>query len=159
MAIHKLNLEDFDQIDYNLIAIHTVQEDYKLAYKINQKLGISLFKNDKEIQVDIENNTALFSRFTYDDQENRMIWDLIQNKNKIELPVLKKTIDLFENKSFYRKISLVSELKNVDFLLKIEFDSQIKIKNILNKLNKIDSISTVYEVNVHEIKSKNNLIF
>jgi hypothetical protein len=159
MAIHKLNLEDFDQIDYNLIAIHTVQEDYKLAYKINQKLGISLFKNDKEIQVDIENNTALFSRFTFDDQENRMIWDLIQNKNKIELPVLKKTIDLFENKSFYRKISLVSELKNVDFLLKIEFDSQIKIKNILNKLNKIDSISTVYEVNVQEMKSKNNLIF
>jgi hypothetical protein len=159
MAIHKLNLEDFDQIDYNLIAIHTVQEDYKLAYKINQKLGISLFKNDKEIQVDIENNTALFSRFTFDDHENRMIWDLIQNKNKIELTVLKKTIDLFENKSFYRKISLVSELKNVDFLLKIEFDSQIKIKNILNKLNKIDSISTVYEVNVQEIKSKNNLIF
>ena len=159
MAIHKLNLEDFDQIDYNLIAIHTVQEDYKLAYKINQKLGISLFKNDKEIQVDIENNTALFSRFTFDDQENRMIWDLIQNKNKIELPVLKKTIDLFENKSFYRKISLVSELKNVDFLLKIEFDSQIKIKNIINKLNKIDSISTVYEVNVQEMKSKNNLIF
>lgn len=159
MAIHKLNLEDFDQIDYNLIAIHTVQEDYKLAYKINQKLGISLFKNDKEIQVDIENNTALFSRFTFDDQENRMIWDLIQNKNKIELPVFKKTIDLFENKNFYRKISLVSELKNVDFLLKIEFDSQIKIKNILNKLNKIDSISTVYEVNVQEMKSKNNLIF
>ena len=152
MAIHKLNLEDFDQIDYNLIAIHTSQEDYKLAYKINQKLGISLFKNEKEITVEIQEQTTFFSRFTFEDEENMMVWDLIQNKQKIELPVLKKIIDLFENKNFMRKISLVSELKTVDFLLKIEYDSQINIKNIINKINKIDSISAVYQVNMQAIK-------
>ena len=47
----------------------------------------------------------------------------------------------------------------MDYFLKIEDDDQVKIKDIINKLNKIDSISTVYEVNANEIKSKNNLIF
>jgi hypothetical protein len=36
MAIHKLDLGDFDEIDYNLIAIHTSLEDFRLAYFINQ---------------------------------------------------------------------------------------------------------------------------
>jgi hypothetical protein len=36
MAIHKLDLGEFDKVDYNLIAIHTSIEDYRLAYFINQ---------------------------------------------------------------------------------------------------------------------------
>ena len=36
MAIHKLHLEEFDEIDYQLIAIHSTLEDYRLAYYINQ---------------------------------------------------------------------------------------------------------------------------
>ena len=159
MAIHKLHLEDFDQVDYNLIAIHTAQEDYKLAFKLNQKLSISLSKNENEIPVEIQQKLTHFSRFTYDDEEKMVVWDLIQNKQKIELPNQEKVANLFENKNFTRRISLVSELKKVDYFLKIEHDSQYKIKDIINKINKIDSISAVYEVNANEIKSKNNLIF
>ncbi|WP_395046684.1 IPExxxVDY family protein [Flavobacterium sp.] len=159
MAIHKLHLEDFDQVDYNLIAIHTVQEDYKLAFKLNQKLIISLSKNENEIPVEIQEKLTYFSRFTYDDEEKMVVWDLIQNKQKIDLPVQNLPANLFENKNFTRRVSLVSELKKVDFFLKIEHDSQYKIKDIISKINKIDSISAVYEINANEIKSKNNLIF
>jgi hypothetical protein len=159
MAIHKLHLEDFDQVDYNLIAIHTSQEDYKLAFKLNQKLIISLSKNEKEIPIEIQEKVTYFSRFTFEDEEKMMVWDLIQNKQKMEFPTNNTTIDLFENKNFTRRVSLVSELKKVDFFLKIEHDSQCIIKDILNKINKIDSISAVYEVNANEMKSKNNLIF
>ncbi|MBP6551633.1 MAG: IPExxxVDY family protein, partial [Flavobacterium sp.] len=42
MAVHKLDLGEFDEIDYHLIAIHTSLEDYRLAYFINQKLPINL---------------------------------------------------------------------------------------------------------------------
>jgi hypothetical protein len=42
MAIHKLDLGEFDEIDYHLIAIHTSLEDYRLAFFINQKLLINL---------------------------------------------------------------------------------------------------------------------
>jgi hypothetical protein len=31
MATHKLDLGDFDEVDYYLIAIHTSLEDYRLA--------------------------------------------------------------------------------------------------------------------------------
>ena len=159
MANHKLNLEDFDQVDYNLIAIHTVQEDYKLAFKLNQKLTISLSKNENEISVEIQQILAHFSRFTYYDDEKMVVWDLIQNKQKIELPTQNLPANLFGNKNFASRIFLVSELKKVDYFLKIELDSQYKIKDIISKINKIDSISAVYEINANEIKSKNNLIF
>lgn len=159
MATHKLYLEDFDQVDYNLIAIHTPQEDYKLAFKLNTELHILLHKNEMEVPVTTQETVTYFSRFTFEDKEKMMVWDLIQNKQQIEVPVSTQTVNLFENKNFTRQISLVSELKNVDFLLKIEHDSQYTIKDIINKINKMDSISAVYEINANEIKSKNNLIF
>ena len=31
MAIHKLHIDEFDEVDYELIAIHTSLEDYRLA--------------------------------------------------------------------------------------------------------------------------------
>ena len=159
MAIHKLHLEDFDEIDYDLIAIHTSLEDYRLAFKLNQNLAISLCKNEAEIPIEVKEKVAHFSRFTFEDDQQMMVWDLIQNKQKIDLPVQDLQANLFENKNFTRRISLVSELKKVDYFLKIEHDPQFIVKDIINKINKIDSISAVYEVNATEMKSKNNLIF
>lgn len=159
MAIHKLQLEDFDQIDYDLIAIHTTLEDYRLAFKINQRLTILLSKNEDEIPIEINKKKASFSRFTFEDENAMMTWDLIQNKQEIELPVQTKTSSLFEDNLVITQVSLINELKKVDYFLKIEHDEQIDTKEIITKIKKIDFISTVYEVDVHEIKSKNNLIF
>lgn len=159
MAIHKLQLEDFDQIDYDLIAIHTTLEDYRLAFKINQQLTILLSKNEDEIPIEINKKKASFSRFTFEDENAMMTWDLIQNKQEIELPVQTKTSSLFEDNLVITQVSLINELKKVDYFLKIEHDEQIDTKEIITKIKKIDFISTVYEVDVHEIKSKNNLIF
>ncbi len=159
MTVHKLHLEDFDQIDYNLIAIHTSLEDYKLAFKLNQSLAIGLSKNEKEIPIEVKEKVAHFSRFTFEDEEKMMIWDLIQNKQEIDLSVQTSTVNLFDNKYITTQISLVNELKKVDYLLKIEGNLNFKVKDIIDKINKIDSISTVYEVDAYKIKSKNNLIF
>lgn len=159
MAIHKLQLEEFDQVDYDLIAIHTTLEDYRLAFKINQHLGILLSKNENEITFEINRLPASFSRFTFEDEEAMMSWDLIQNKQEIELPINNQNSSLFEETSTIKQINLVTDLKKADFVLKIEHDEQIEIKDIINKLKKIDFITTVYEVDPNEIKSKNNLIF
>jgi len=159
MAIHKLQLEDFDQIDYDLIAIHTTLEDYRLAFKINQQLEILLSKNSNEIPIEVNKQNTSFSRFTYEDENKMMTWDLIQNKQEIELPVQTKNATLFQDKMVATQVNLVTELKKVDYLLKIEHENQIKIKDIISKINKIEAISTVYEVDANGIKSKNNLIF
>jgi hypothetical protein len=159
MAIHKLQLEDFDQIDYDLIAIHTTLEDYRLAFKINQQLQILLSKNEEEIPIEINKQKTSFSRFTFEDETAMMSWDLIQNKQEMELPVQTKSNSLFEDNWVTTQVNLISELKKVDYFLKIEHDEQINTKEIITKIKKIDSISTVYVIDVHEIKSKNNLIF
>lgn len=159
MAIHKLQLEDFDQIDYDLIAIYTTLEDYRLAFKINQQLDILLSKNANEIPIEISKQNASFSRFTFEDEQKRMIWDLIQNKQEIMLPVPEKSATLFEDKMVATPVNLITELRKVDYLLKIEHENQIQIKDIISKLKKMDVISTVYEVDAKDIKSKNNLIF
>jgi hypothetical protein len=159
MAVHKLHLEDFDQVDYDLIAIHTSLEDYRLAYNINKQLTLLLSKNRNEIPIEVSKQKTSFSRFTFDDDQKMMSWDLIQNKQEIELPVQTKSNSLFQDKMVSTSVNLINELKKVDFLLKIEHEKQIKTKDIIGKLNKIEHISAAYEVDANEIKSKNNLIF
>jgi Mg2+/Co2+ transporter CorC len=159
MAVHKLHLEEFDEVDYNLIAIYSSLEDYKLAFKLNQSLSILLSKNENEIPIEIQEKVAHFSRFTFEDENEMMVWDLIQNKQMVELPVKSTAANLFENKNINRRVALVSELKKVDYFLKIEYNAHCKIKEIVDKINKIDSISAVHEINTDKMKSKNNLIF
>lgn len=162
MAILKLQLDDFDEIDYDLIAIHSVLEDYRLAYFINQRLPILLNKSKEEIEIHTQDGVAFFSKFTFSDFQNDIHWTLIPNKN--EIIVKKKSIgqNLFLNTNveIATKIYLLSELKKVDYFLKIENNTgDIDINQILKSIQSIDRIVAVYIVNPENIKSKNNLIF
>ena len=161
MAIHKLDLDEFDEIDYHLIAIHTTLEDYRLAYFINQHLPINLSKSKEEILISIKEGETQFSRFYFDDEDNFISWNLIQNKNEVIGQKEKINQDLFSNSSqeVATKVFLLPELKKVDYFLKIESDDDLEIEAIVKKLKTIKSLSTVYVVETETIKSKNNLIF
>ena len=161
MAIHKLDLDEFDEIDYHLIAIHTTLEDYRLAYFINQHLPVNLSKSNEEILISIKQGETQFSRFYFDDEDNFISWNLIQNKNEVigQNEIINQ--DLFSNSSqvVATKVFLLPELKKVDYFLKIESDDDLEIAGIVKKLKSIKSLSTVYVVETETIKSKNNLIF
>ncbi|RBN51221.1 IPExxxVDY family protein [Flavobacterium psychrolimnae] len=162
MAIHKLDLGEFDEIDYYLIAIHTSLEDYRLAFFINQKLPINLSKSENEIQINIKEGETNFSRFYYNDMESTITWNLIQNKNEVVQYKKGNTQNLFSDVTMEvaTKVFLLPEFKKVDYFLKIENnDDAMDIFKIQLLLNTIDSISTVYIVDTNQIKSKNNLIF
>ncbi|MFV8269219.1 IPExxxVDY family protein [Flavobacterium sp. GT2N3] len=162
MAIHKLNLDEFDEIDYYLIAIHTSLEDYRLAYFINQKLPINLNKSRNEIQITITEGETNFSRFYYNDTEKDVSWNLIQNKNEVIQYKKGNTQNLFSNVTMEvsTKVFLLPEFRKVDYFLKIENnDDTINVSKIQILLNTIDNVSTVYMVDTNRIKSKNNLIF
>jgi hypothetical protein len=77
MATHKLDLGDFDEVDYYIIAIHTSLEDYRLAYFINQQLPINLSKSKDEVQITIKEGETKFARFYYYDNENAVSWNLM----------------------------------------------------------------------------------
>ena len=163
MAIHKLDLGEFDEIDYHLIAIHTSLEDYRLAYFINQKLPINLGKNKNEIQINIKEGETKFSRFYYHDAEKGISWNLIQNKSEvIQQKNDNRQNNLFSNISMEvsTKVYLLPEFKKADYFLKIEnLEDDLNITAIQVLLNTIDNISTAYTVETNKIKSKNNLIF
>ncbi|MBA4276272.1 IPExxxVDY family protein [Flavobacterium sp.] len=163
MAIHKLDLGEFDEIDYHLIAIHTSLEDYRLAYFINQKLPINLGKNKNEIQINIKEGETKFSRFYYHEVEKGISWNLIQNKNE----VIQQKNDTRQNNLFSNinmevstKVYLLPEFKKADYFLKIEnLEDDLNVTHIQALLNTIDNISTAYTIETNKIKSKNNLIF
>ena len=161
MAVHKLHLEEFDEIDYQLIAIHTSLEDYRLAYYINQNLPITLKKNNCNIQISNKEGETQFTRFVFEDSKD-IAWNLVQNKNDVFVPSQTSNQGLFSesNNKVSTKIYLIPEFKKVDYFLKIENgEVTIDMSKITNSIKKIDRVSTVYTVDVEKIKSKNNLIF
>lgn len=160
MAIHRLSIDEFDEVNYELIAIHTSLEDYHLAFFLNQKLPILLRKNKNEIQANTKEGEAWFSRYTFEDAEADVSWDLIQNKNEILVPRKDKSRNLFADASLEiaARVYLLPEFKKVDYFLKIE-NSEENVDKLVADLNTIDKVSTIYTVNANQIKSKNNLIF
>jgi len=162
MAIHKLPLGDFDEIDYQLIAIHSPLEDYRLAYYINQNLPINLSKSSCNIQISTKEGESEFSRFIFEDKKKDISWNLIQNINDVFILTQTSNQGLFaeSNNKFSTKIYFIPEFKKVNYFLKIENgEVPIEVETITNCIKKIDRVSTVYAVEVEKIKSKNNLIF
>jgi len=103
-----------------------------------------------------------FLSFFFDDLNNDIQWTLIQNKNEITVRKKSTGQNLFLNSEveIATKVYLLSELKKVDYFLKIENNiDTYEIDSILKSLKSIDRIATVYAVNPATIKSKNNLIF
>ena len=162
MAVFKLHLDEFDEVDYELIAIHTSLEDFRLAYFLNQKLPIILSKNKNKIGVVTEEGEVLFSKFTFNTTSNDIRWSLVQNKNEIINRKKSTEQNLFLNKEveIETKVFLLPELKKIDYFLKIENNQgTFHLEEIIKKINTIDRITTVYSIVPENIKSKNNLIF
>ena len=162
MVLHKLSLGEFDEIDYNLIAIHTSLEGYRLAYFLNHRLGINLSKSANDIQINVKVGETHFSRFSYTVAEADNCWNLIQNKSEVISFKSGEKQNLFFNvpMEMATKVFLLPEFKKVDFFLKIENnDEASSISDTQLLIKTIENISTVYIVDVNQIKSKNNLIF
>lgn len=158
----KTHLDELEEDDYQLIAIHTSLEDYRLAYFINQQLPVNLRKCEKELHVRVKQGETHFARFHFEDEENFILWDLIENKNSIATQENEAVTDLFSDTSnnFSSSTYLLPEYKKVNFFLKIESEeAQLEIADFVSKINAIDKITMVYAVDKNNIKSKNNLIF
>ena len=161
MAIHKIQIDDFISIDYQLVAVHSPLEDYRLAYFINQKLAISFEKSEKDIGIQIPEGKSHFTRFVFDDEENELYWNLIPNKTKVVTREAKAT-SLFKETGLdvTTNIFLIPELKKADYILKIEnTDDFFDVDALIDELLAIKQITTAYKIDTNKLKSKNNLIF
>lgn len=160
MAVHKLILDDvFEEALYTLIAIHCTVEDYRLAYLLNNHLGIHLTR--KSADLDFNKGKSTFSIFEWEDNKQQTVWNLVVNvcKKETEQPVNSNSLFSTESK-IVQKSYLVPEYKQVNYFLKIDNEFSTKReKQIINNILKIPQVSTAYLIDANQLKSKNNLIF
>lgn len=151
--IHAFDFE-FDH-DYTLIGIHSILEDYRIAYFLNKNLKIHLkrFKED----LDFPSKHCRFPFYIYEDKSNFTTWSLIANKHAFI-----DSVDAINNLFFEEtKISfLISEKKNVDYFIKINGNiNDSELQSILYKINSTQNIITSYKIDPYDLKSKDYLIF
>lgn len=147
---------DLEEDDYELVGIHSTEEDYRLAYLINQHLNTKFYRFKQSL--DFENSTAEFPLFEYKDENSFINYFLINNKHKTFVKN-NENEGLFGGN--YSTISyLIPEKKNIDFFLKIEgCYSNSKLESLIDKLNSINQIITSYSIETTTLKSKDHLIF
>jgi hypothetical protein len=161
MTIHKLQLEDFEDDDYSLIAVHSVLPNFRLAYFLNKQLHLQLFKN-RTNHILYKNQTEVsFTHFIFEDEKNHLKWKLIENKKEMQVEKKANSYNLFEQiKDESTRFFLIPELKKIDYLLKIEgIIDEIQINQWMQKISQINNIQSAYLVNQNKLKTKNNLIF
>ncbi len=143
-----------NEIDFRLIAIHSVAEDYFLAYKINQQLNTLLY-NVTEYATS-STNPIFFSRFIWDNESEDCPWELISNQWSTNDSKTVSSPTLFGVETKQRK-QLIDELPQVDYLLKLSLYAEDQ--SLLSKLNKMNEVQFVYEITDNKIKLNPNLIF
>jgi len=163
MAIQRLVLDTIDDDDYDLIAIHCSLAPYRLAFVLNQRMNLRLFRKKQDIKFEYDICSASFPLFQYHDHFQYNTYSLLGNtfSTKIE-SITSATEGLFASveEDTYATKHLIPEFKNVDYFLKIETETaQFSSKSLSTKLLTIPQIVTAYVVDYTQLKSKNNLIF
>ena len=155
MPTHSLSLDVFEE-EYSLIGIHTTLEDYKLAYLLNEKLGVNLCKSKNDLKFNDTSHKASFSIYNYLNEEFDYDWFLIANSSKRENQTESNELLLTSETKTY----LISEKKKVDFFIKISgsFDYSFTLE-IVDKIKEINHIITSYPIDKNSLKSKDFLNF
>lgn len=129
------------EYDFEILSIITSASDYRLCWYLNQCLHFDLeFYEALEIYLPSKKKTFLFDRFRYYDEINKLEYYLITNQSEGGM--------------------LLSELKNVDYILKIQGGIAHDMKTeIWAAIKKIPIIEAVFDTPVFELKNKNRLLF
>ena len=153
MQVYSLDIDDFNEDKYTLIGIHTVLEDFKLAYLLNKNLDTHFSKANYSL--DFESN-ASFSVYNDINEEYGFELYLISNSYTEERTNASDTIVLATETKTY----LIPEKKKVDYFIKIVGEpTQETIYKTVNQIKQINQVVTSYTVELDSLKSKQFLIF
>lgn len=70
-------------------------------------------KSNDGVPVQVKEGKTFLERFTFDDEENYILWNLVQNKNEIEGTENNQAQDLFSNSnnSFHHQLIYCQNIK------------------------------------------------
>lgn len=156
MQIHALDFDISFEETFSLIGIHTVLEDYKLAYLLNKNLQTRFSKAKEELKFENEKNEACFSLYHYEETNCEYDWHLISNSVRIEKNNNSSELLLSSEITTY----LIPEKKKVDYFIKISGDINYNhVTKVIEKIKKIDQVVTAYKIDKNSLKSKDFLTF
>ncbi len=158
MTKHKFLLDEFGGCDsFVLIAIHSILEDYRLVYLLNQKLNLKLRRKEK----DLDYSEAKYSIFEWNDPKELITWNIISNYYSMEQGIENNEGSLFSDQAnIVKTFHLIPEHKTANYLLKITNQTVFFKKNeIIDELLDIPQIVLAYEIETERLNSKTNLIF
>ncbi len=152
MALHRLTIDDFEEEQYKLLAIHCSNEGYHLAFLMNQNLQSQFHRTS---DLNMFDDRSQYERYEWFDCQLQNTWVLLRNRCS-ESTTKKAQQGLF---SFHAHVQfLLPEFSKADYLLRM--DNEVKgLKKIVASLQQIPQVITAYEVPIDQLKSKNNLIF
>ncbi len=142
MPFSKRLIIEYD-FEFDLIGIVSHVKEYKLAWLLNNILGIRLVKQ-KDLAINFTNNNLIISNFEF--ATEYLTYQLLKNQS-----VCKPT-----GKPYY----LLPELKKFDFLLMIKDESgTIVLDEVIKKIRKLSEVYYIMQADLSQLDSKENLIF
>ena len=156
MHLYSLEVAEFSDDDYYLIGIHSVLEDYRMAFLLNKIFEFNFKRATYNLDVKNKEFNSYYSVFEYTDKELAHDWFLISNSYKFIAKSLNS--GLFNESEVITY--LLPEKKRIDYFLKIEGDVDVEyVDEIIKKINNVLQIVTSYKIETNTLKSKNFLIF
>jgi hypothetical protein len=129
------------EFDFGLWGITTAARGYKLAWEINQLLGIRLVKQPDLVVGFRNNEEKLFSFYSYQTPLNRL--KLFKNRPS----------DADTGKYF-----LIPEFPHFDFIILAAMEEQ-HTKELVHQIRSIPAVELVAPIPLDGLKSKSNFIF
>ncbi|MDF9796686.1 hypothetical protein OKW21_001949 [Catalinimonas alkaloidigena] len=128
--------------DFDLLGIVTPAREYKLAWSLNQSLGLKLAKSQDLVINFVNDRCIIISNFVF--ATSHCTFRLLKNK------ALSGSASDF----------LLPELKNLDYFLLIKNESDtFELDSYVSRLPTIDAVQSFTTINVNNLDNKENLLF
>ncbi|MEQ8424832.1 MAG: IPExxxVDY family protein [Cyclobacteriaceae bacterium] len=138
----KKRLEIDYSYDFELLGVISSAKGYKLAWDINNQLGIRLIKQS-DVSIQFNNNIiGTYSHFCHETPSNKL--DLFRNK---------------PNEPEAAKNLLVQEYPHLDYVVMSQGADKLDLTQLQDYLRSISSVEMVAFIPLDTIKSKDYFIF
>jgi hypothetical protein len=137
--VKKYNLTLEPEFDFDMIGICSHHSDYRLAWGINEAMGLHLSKAEEEFATDKakKHSSSYHSFYEYYDEENMCSYFLIKNASGPRF--------------------LVAEQPKIDYFLFIKEPNTVDADHWVKKLNAIPSVLAAYDFDPEEFESMQSI--
>jgi hypothetical protein len=130
-------IEIDQEFDFEIVGITSQEKDYRLVWSLNLQLGWN-FERDVDHAVLTKQGDSIHSRFTYTEDDGKIIFTLLSNKGS----------DGF----------LLPEFSRFDYVMIIDGASQLQLEELLREARKAKFVLAALSLDTAKMKSKYNLI-